>query len=542
MSSFLSKGHKYEKLVEDDSDDLSDPSHLPARKQTGDSSTCSIYFTLSLILNIILLMSFVPLYFNSEKFLSQSAFSLDEATKIDVLNAFHDLQHMIRNMNNKQRKERMSGDMQRLKVLFERLEKMSSVYNDVQSTSVAETSQKSVKALEPESTESPNLKQPDKQHKSIKTLELEPKEIHDLKEPEKQEKTDVIEKPDSTSEKKSENNIKPVGKNSASISEKKTNGKMSIDDFKWKDGTDDPELHELVAPEAYRRGLIDKLKNHEDIPPKFRNQHIMIIGDSTDRNIMEEICDPWCEIMRNNCLGRSEDSLCFNCDLTQGCHYEHSNVTFSSFRAGYGIHPYGPIPYTPDKQYKTVKNESLKERFEEYMKIDIANMDLVKYPPTAFIFQINLWFWFRMQWWNGFEYKEYREDEAMRNNLNTSYVHNLTIFQEVVSEMFPSVEKFYFMTHSLSGPMPRYRLDAHKVGFINALVREIVKKIPRVELIDLDRLTREVQPTHIQTDDHIHPKKYYNLIFADFIYNSIVNGDIDYGDNDLPILSPLVGQ
>ena len=93
---------------------------------------------------------------------------------------------------------------------------------------------------------------------------------------------------------------------------------MSIDDFKWKDGTDDPELHELVAPEAYRRGLIDKLKNHEDIPPKFRNQHIMIIGDSTDRNIMAEICDPWCVIMKNNCLGRSKDPLCFNCDLTQG--------------------------------------------------------------------------------------------------------------------------------------------------------------------------------------------------------------------------------
>eukprot|EP00523_Entomoneis_sp_CCMP467_P005175 CAMPEP_0168749140 /NCGR_PEP_ID=MMETSP0724-20121128/16552_1 /TAXON_ID=265536 /ORGANISM="Amphiprora sp., Strain CCMP467" /LENGTH=371 /DNA_ID=CAMNT_0008797019 /DNA_START=11 /DNA_END=1123 /DNA_ORIENTATION=- len=246
-------------------------------------------------------------------------------------------------------------------------------------------------------------------------------------------------------------------------------------------------LKDLIGPLfRYTKGelTLDDKNDESMILASLRNKSLLLVGDSTDYNVLGSVCccrRTW----RRKFPGidpphvKSTTRVCSGSDTqTWKCHWPSLNLTINAHGAEYGIHPYGarsdsrigaggtcddtvPLKECLFSKWKKCSNgvDSIKEMHD----------GLAAQPDIAVI-NVNLWFWYRLQYYRGaYEMNHLQMDPS---NLAAAYLRNLTIFFEAAQEYLPNVSTWLTRASLLPRTSGRTRISADRVSLINGALKD----------------------------------------------------------------------
>jgi len=290
-------------------------------------------------------------------------------------------------------------------------------------------------------------------------------------------------------------------------------------------------LQDLIgALNRYTKGD-PALENDSSLLGSLRNKSLLLLGDSTDYNLVASICYcPREEKSMPETGGVHSSARTCSGDAsraTRNCHFAPPlNLTLSVHGAEYALHPYGEMPYKRvgpggPCEGRVPLRECLLGKFEACSNgVDsLREMHHGLVPqPDMVVINMNLWFWFRMQWYGRNDEKDY--NHMSPGNISRAYQQNFTILLQAAQDYLPNVTTWVARTSLL--PKPKARIQPHRVALINRAIQEYTERNPHVAFLDWQAMitSSNISKEELFQDD-LHGKHFFNLGVGNVYLNAL---------------------
>ena len=261
---------------------------------------------------------------------------------------------------------------------------------------------------------------------------------------------------------------------------------------------------------------------------------LLLFDDSTDGNVWSEIChcahdtDAKHNIASVVGVTTTQKTQCYTKAMMDASQrfvsciipLQGGNLTVHMAGAEHFVHPWGPMPFgrqqTPECDAKDDLASCLRLKLGSASN---AFYNLTDIRPDLIVFQSNLWFWFRMQWFGKYDETEWLKrpwDEVMQ-----SYRNNLSVAVGVLRDVYPSARLLSLHT-AASAPESagRIRVANLKISHANAAMR-VVAAEQNLPLVDWDIMAHRGWSRNEILADDMHPKVVFNRAVATVYLNAL---------------------
>jgi hypothetical protein len=268
---------------------------------------------------------------------------------------------------------------------------------------------------------------------------------------------------------------------------------------------------------------------------------LLLFGDSTDGNIWSELChcardsdakhSAASVVGETTTLGATHRTECFSksmIDASQtflSCRIsmDGGNLTVHMAGAEHFVHPWGDMPFGRQQTPACDANDDLASCLRRKLGgagNALCNLSGVK--PDLIMFQSNLWFWFRMQWYGVKDEIEWLKQPWSK--VMQSYRNNVSVAVKVLQDMFPSAQLVALHT-AVSTPETahsgrRIRVANLKISHANAAMR-VVAAEQNLPLVDWDIMAHRGWSREGFLADDMHAKVGFNRAIATVYLNAL---------------------
>lgn len=315
---------------------------------------------------------------------------------------------------------------------------------------------------------------------------------------------------------------------------------------------------------GYSETLLDAIQvqgeslnvTHEFLPSQLdqqlllhiRDKTFLMMGDSTTENMYSTICR--CKRSHNSLeevqgpmegsnteCHEQPEAWCEGPSL-KTCHMKMFNLTLHFLQGEYAIHPFGPMPYERGQNPVCEPDMNLASCLKKKWDVSCNNNTSLRCmantsctgarPPDMILVNVNLWFWFRMQWYGRFD--EINFQDMPWSDVEDAYMSNMTTVVSALTDYMKSTKLVVLQTSPGTKTPSRVSLD--RVMHINSAIRSLVvdlnlvkKDIPPIGLLELEHMGHMGWDREQFLYDDLHPQFAFNYAASNILLNVLASLD-----------------